>query len=724
MRKKKFLLLLAAGMTVMGLHAGSQSSATDLETVRNRVVYKLFNANVNVERVRELVSTINPDGSWPGIDYTDTSRIAFQHTRHLSNLNQMSLAYKKKGSPLAGNKALKKAFSSALDFWLKKDFICENWWHNEIGTPMSLTSVLLVMDKDLTKEQIEKTLNITHRANIDAWGARQSGDRILIAGIQAQNALFKRDAGEFEMLVGVIESEIRFVSFDQRGLQYDYSFHHRDDKVNNTLTYGLQYADVFAEWVELLGHTKYSFKEGTLRLLIDYYLDGICKMLVYGKYPDMGATNRDITRRGHGHAYSSVTPERLTGATDYRKADLQYIIDIRNDKIAPSRSFDAFFWLSEFYVHQRPSYYASVRMFSTRVCNMEEPYNGEGLTNHHRGDGVNYLSLVGDEFNPLTPVYDWQKIPGATILRKPSLPPESQIQKWGVMDFAGAATDGSYGVVGFDFISPHDPVKARKSWFFFDNEYVCLGAGVSSRSPLPLATTVEQCALKGDVTVGTPDYNGILPVGIQEREGVTGWVFHAGVGYVFPQPMHVVLSNMAQKGSWSLVTTQVGTSRDEISKDVFKLWIDHGKFVRNGSYSYIVIPASTVEKVRAAASDLPVTILSNTSDLQAVWHKNLNMLQAVFYRTGAIEFADGIRLELDSPGIIMVRTENGRVKEITVSDPERKSGKISFSLNRKISLGDDKARVVHGDGNDASLVSVVLPQGDFAGSSVVVRIKD
>jgi len=37
-------------------------------------------------------------------------------------------------------------------------------------------------------------------------------------------------------------------------------------------------------------------------------------------------------------------------------------------------------------------------------------------------------------------------------------------------------SDGSYGLAACDF--ERDGLTARKSWFFFDDEIVCLGAGI------------------------------------------------------------------------------------------------------------------------------------------------------------------------------------------------------------------------------------------------------
>ena len=94
-----------------------------------------------------------------------------------------------------------------------------------------------------------------------------------------------------------------------------------------------------------------------------------------------------------------------------------------------------------------------------------------------------------------------QKISGTTIVQKPELYPPTEIQKEGLTGFVGAVTDGLYGAVVFDFKSPHDFVEARKSWFFFDDEYVCLGTGIKSNRDLPVVTTINQVLMRTDVTV-------------------------------------------------------------------------------------------------------------------------------------------------------------------------------------------------------------------------------
>lgn len=715
MKKLNIVLLV---FTLIRIPVLGFSADSDLEILRKRVIAEMFEPKVYEEQVIQLINSIREDGTWPNIDYVDVSNTGFQHSKHLGNLVELSRAFKKEGSKLKGYPKLKKVIYLALDYWLAHDFICQNWWHNQIGTPDAMVTVLLIMDEDLTKEQIAKTLPIIGRANLTATGARPSGDRIKIAGILAKTLLFNRDEAQFNEVIRVIEGEIKFST--ERGMQYDYSFHHRVDRVNNTLSYGLGYADAFAEWAAFVAGTKYQFSEKPLHQLVDYYLDGICKMMVYGKYEDPGAQNRDITRSDSRKAFGTASLERLLKATNYRKNELEEIVRIRRGEALPSLSHCTFFWQSEHFTFQRPDFFTSVRMYSSRDYNMEWPYNGEGLMNHHRGDGTNYLSCTGREYNGLSPVCDWQKIPGTTVVQKPELPSENEIQKKGLTDFVGAATDGKYGVVAFDFKSPHDPLEAKKSWFFFDHEYVCLGAGINSESKFQVATTLNQCLLIGDVVVMNNNEKETLKNGERQLDQVK-WILHDGTGYLFPEPAKINLSNQIQTGSWFKINHQSDTPQEEVSKAVFKLWIDHGAQPVDASYQYIVVP-STNEKELENQNNRQITILANTTAIQAVTHQGLNISQIIFYQSGEINISPETKIGIDSPGLVMVKTDDSKLKSVTVADPSRKLSKIHITVSGKIEKNGSDFKSLWNEEKGTSEISIDLPQTVYAGKSVTIEL--
>lgn len=214
---KILILICLLEVGTLDMQAGKDK---DVAYLREKVTEQLLDVPISDKQIRTIVETVRPDGTWPGIDYVDVSRTAFQHVRHLNNLVQLAIAYQQKGSPWKGNKSVKQAFDKGLAYWLAHDFQCENWWNNEIGTPTSFITMLLVMDKHLTKGQIDGMLPIARRANLNASGARPSGDRIKIAGLQAKTALFCWDAAQVSDVMQVIEGEIKIVEQPATGLVY------------------------------------------------------------------------------------------------------------------------------------------------------------------------------------------------------------------------------------------------------------------------------------------------------------------------------------------------------------------------------------------------------------------------------------------------------------------------------------------------------------------------
>jgi chondroitin AC lyase len=690
----------------------------DLEILRKKVLSEMLQSSVNERTVRALMESVLTDGKWPGIDYVDVTRIGFQHTQHLNNMVTLCRAYKKEGSQLKGDPRLKKVIDISLNFWLANDFICDNWWNNQIGTPDQFVKILLILDDDLTDDQRTRSVAIAYRANLSASGARPSGDRIKIAGILAKNALFQRNDSLFDSTIKVIAGEIKFSTGP--GLQYDYSFHHRTDRVTSTLSYGMGYADAFAEWAALVSGTRYAFPERALKLLVDYYIDGICQTMVYGKYPDPGAENRSVSRVGSLRPIGSSTPERLAAASSYRKDELEKIIRIRKGEIKPDLTGSWFFWDSEYYSVQRPGYFTSVRMFSSRNHNMEMPYNSEGLMNHHYADGSNFISRTGDEYYDIYPVFDWQKIPGTTIVQKPSLPSENEIQKKGLTEFVGGVTDGSYGAAVFDFKSLHDPLTAKKAWFFFEKEYVCLGTGITSSSEFPVSTTINQCLLHGEVTVMSENKKAVVQKGDHKINNVK-WIVHDSVGYLFPEPVNLNLLNNTIKGSWYKINHQSDSPKEEISKEVFKLWIDHGNRPVIDKYQYIVIPLTNTKEFENYAKGNEIKILSNIPDIQAVMHSGLGICQIVFYKAGEIQVTSDLRIGAETPGIVMVRFKNGTLSSVSVSDPSRKLGTMHLTASYKFEKHGENFSSVWDKLKSISNISIVLPADVYAGKSVTIQ---
>jgi chondroitin AC lyase len=695
-----------------------KESANDLETLRKRIVDDLLQPRVNEDTIKKLIATIQSDGSWRGINYKDTSRTGFQHSIHLEHMLDLARAYKKTGNKFYQSAEVKKTLSLALDFWIAHDFICENWWWNEMGTPNWMINTLLVFDTDLTQEQRTEGSKIAGRASLTGVGARAGGDFVPITGMIVKQGLFKRNDSIVQTAFKVMADQIKITT--DRGIKPDLSFHHRVDNVTSIHTYGTNYVSSFAYWTVKTKGTKYQLPEAALELLIDYYLDGISKSMAFGVYTDPGARNRDLSRKGDLAPIGTEIPENLLKSSDYRKRELEDIIKIRKGEKQPDKTWARYYWWSSYFAHQRKNFYSSVRMHSSRQKSTEEPYNEEGLKMHHLADGSNFITRTGKEYFDIFPVWDWQKIPGATIVQKTSLPHWKEIAKKGLSDFVGAVTNGEFGAAAFDFKSVHDPLKAHKAWFFFDKEYVCLGNSITSDAEFPVTTTLNQCLLNKNVLVKTKTGQQTLNRGTHSLTNVN-WLIHDSVGYIFPSPTSVNINNTTVTGTWRSINHQLRASEEPVQKDVFILWIDHGTKPLSAAYEYIVAPGVSVANLEKYSKKNNIVILANSAEMQAAQNDELNITEIVFYKPGSIQLGNKIVLSTGSPCIVMIKLKGKTIEEISVSEPTQKLSSLWLSVNvAGISSGNNWKSEWNKD-QKTSVITIALPKAEQAGKTVVMK---
>ena len=689
------------------LPAATALTQSDFDGVKMAVVDEIRASISTTGQAGRYAEVLLPDGTWPDINYRDTSRTGFQHAQHLDRLLGIAEALSDSSSTEFQSPRLAAALRLGLSHWLDEDYVCENWWYNEVFTPDRLVKISLLAEPWLAATTVRSVLPIIERGNLDSPGARPGGDRIKFASTEALRQLLGDNEAGFARAMRVINDELDFAT-GERGMQRDFSFHHRADRVNNTTSYGRSHADYFARWAAHVAGTRYAFAEEKQRLLIDYYLDGVSRQYVFGAYPDPGVMNRDVTRVHPPGTIDSQTPERLLTVSDYRGEELRNLIALRAGKGTPG-SFAKFFWQTEHFVFQRPEFYVSVRMHSARNANMESPYNGEGLKNHYRGDGASMLSITGREYHNLWPVYDWRKIPGTTVAQRPGMPPAEDIKHFGSTDFVGAVTDGKHGAVGYDYLSPHDRTRARKAWFFFDDRYVCLGAGLEAAGPEPLVTTIEQNRLSGGITIGEGGKTlEMITDSATVRSG--GWVLHGGVAYLTHDGPGATIVRQNRTGYWTDINKGWDTPKEAVEEGVFGMYLNHGSNPQGGlggftlaptakrdvTYAYSVLPGAT----RAQLSEpTGIDILSNTRELQAVSQLGSGLTYLIAYRAGSVTLPSGTEVIVDSPAALMLEESATGELRITAADPSRDLARLHLTVS---GVGE---------------VRIDLPTGEWRGSS-------
>lgn len=371
-------------------------------------------------------------------------------------------------------------------------------------------------------------------------------------------------------------------------------------------------------------------------------------------------------------------------------------------------------------VHRTEDYLFALSMYSERIQNTEI-MNDENRFGWHQNNGMTYIydedkQYTENYWNTVNPL----RLPGTTVVPVnigTGKPDGSGFAQGGDFcskeSWVGGTSIGNYGVSGMSFsgetqgiagdapVSYAPDLKGKKSWFMFDDEMVCLGAGITNKNmELPVETTIENKKLRKDGSnqllvngekTEIPVKEANVKELVERTADVSGTSFEqvnwahlegnqsVGTGYYFPEENTEIQVRRGQTtGSWK----DVGTFEGESTENYMEMWVDHGKNPENASYSYVLLPETSAEETENYAQAPKVTILENSSEVQAVRHETLKIIGTNFWQEqgGSVE---GITSD-KAASVMLQETEQGTVK-ISVSDPTMKNkGNIQLTLEKEI----------------------------------------
>ncbi|MBL8025536.1 MAG: DNRLRE domain-containing protein [Fibrobacteres bacterium] len=668
--------------------------STEVDTIWSRLYeeyqYKdYFMPDFDTVGAGAMLASQKTDGSWADVDYT-VPRIGTEWApmKHLYRLHTLAAAFIRGG---AQDTALKRGTVSALDYWIVNDaaISANNWWYDDIGQQLQLGPVLVLMKKHVDSTRLFAGSRFLRAKDVETQG----GQNLLWL---AQQRIWRGAVVDsVDLIVNgltYLKNEIKYSWGD--GIQGDLGFYQHGPLLYNG-GYGRGFMEDNITWLLSAQGLSFSYDSAKVNLLVSYILDGSQWMIRRNGW-DFSCGGREISRSGWGKFHMGYV-SKLRKIISPRSAELNamadHVLGLNDSALTGVKQFVR----NDYHVKRHKDFSFSVRMCSKRTLG-SEAIDGENQKNYYLPFGANNIMRKGDEYYGIYPIWDWARIPGTTAPHNPS---PGATEMMGTTDFVGGVTDGKRGAVGFDY--KWDQIYGKKAWFSFDNEVVALGAGINGVGSYPVYTSLNQCNLSGDVWAATDTSSGTqLSTGSRTLDNLR-WVFHDSIGYIFPNPTSATIANQQQSGSWRSINGSQSTAN--VTGDVFSCWLDHGLNPSNSSYTYIVLPGKSREEIKNYSLSIPVKVLINTPDFQAVTHEGLKVTGIVFYSAGTVVVRYGLSVSVDKPCIVLL-DESGSKYKVTISNP------INTWTTIKVGL--------QFNGGGAETITFVLPVEQAPGTSMTL----
>ncbi|MGF6929563.1 chondroitin AC lyase [Chitinophaga sp. W2I13] len=694
----KISMLLILGFLCNMSHAWGQTAYT---TIMDRIRAELLSQSGSTatldNNVTSTLATLQSNGSWPDVNYA-YSATTYTADVHINRVKTFALAYTKSASSYYKSTTLFTAIVNSLTYWNTTDPQSWNWYHNHISNPQRIGEILILLDTAQQSLGSLRNALLTQMSRGNPSG--QAGANKLDEAIHFiyRSCLTANDS---LMQYSVDQAFYSLVLTANEGIQHDLSYHQHGPQL-----YFFGYGSVFVSGETNVAYylrgTPYALSGSRLSVFSNFVRNGFLKAM-RTRYIDYGTNGRSISRENQLAIGVTNHLEKLKVLDTAHATEYNENIARLNGSQSPGYllpSLHTHFWRSDYTVHHRTGYLFGVHMTSTRTAKQENG-NGENLKGYYLSDGSTHIAASGNEYYNIPAVWDWSRIPGTTVPYITTIPLRTA---WGVnfgtTAFAGGVSDSLYGVSALQFSDYN--TQARKAWFFFDNEVICLGAGISSTATQPINTTVNQCLLNGAVSANVNGSVSTIANGTYSYNNTLKWITHNGISYYFPSGGQLQLSMQSQSGTWRSINNGGSTTVQNLN--VFQLWFNHGTAPANGTYAYYVLPGQNMSTYDTTA----VRVEQNTANMQVVYHRGLNIWQMVFYQAGTFH-KDSLTVTVDRPCALMLRNAGTPDVTLSVADPAQSASPVNIQLN------------LPGIPQTRELIAT-LPSGPYAGSSATYHV--
>lgn len=586
-----------------------------------------------------------------------------------------------------------------------------NWWHWDIGTPMELVDILIIIENEVDDEFIAKMLAPLDYCipNVEKTVANRTWVAYGVMG----SALLQNKTDKYVKAIQDTLDVFQYVT-EGDGFYADGSFiqHNKLSYING---YGSSFFSTLTFELYTICGTDFDVVMREDKTFSNIYVENLFKFFFDSYVPFVYNGTTVYTTSGRGMSVGGINGQisnllRIVGyAEEQTQTDfyalMKYFGEVNSTyaNLTDSMSFvtlplyEAYkakineiearsdYYFNHVYAGMdrvmtyTPTYAAVLAMSSERIYRYEA-INNEGGTGWYLGDGA--LFLFGEDASQYNGTYvkalDKMMVPGTTVstTQREALIYSVDSNLLNHSHFVGGVSNGLYGVSAMvlkyaatDKMGAYiSDLTAQKAYFFFDNEIVCVGSSISASNETIVSLNDTRLYNTGEIYTVLENHFGISNLKVNGtaagydaagmvHENVSYFTIGDYNGYYFPN------SNKAD------VTVRLKDNN-------VQAFINHGEAPENEGYLYVILPGANDAETGAYAANSDVEVLLDSNIVTAVREKTLGITGYVFWYGS---YYDGIRA---SEACIGMKTENADGSyTYNFSDPTQMLSSFTVTLD-------------------------------------------
>jgi hypothetical protein len=557
-----------------------------------------------------------------------------------------------------GNNSGETRLGQALDF--AESSTIENWWEIEIGVPRALAEGLLAggasVSSDLRGRMESALRNFVNRQSLSEWNGANTvwrGWARFLAAMYFEDATL---AGGAVNLMTTATSQ-----GDYAHLQHDWAYFFHYDVLN--MHYGGQHFGDYARYLKFTEGTPFAvntrvnpqdpMRRTGLQVTLEWfkhflrwiYYQGYGDPFTVSKFPHLQNSYGGRIRSGAemlaGTAYPEVQPYR------------SMLQDIASGSSQPigARAFPT----ARYLVVRREGFFGSLIM-----ANLVEPHMEAspvapifGAVNIVDPSSLDKLSRENIQNHPyqllnamtLPAAYERATVePGSEHSGREYLSEiKAMLSNWG---YYGVSTLGGYIGMGAERLAgAAGSFTAQRSWFFFDDEIVCVGSDINATSSTLGGMRTFLYTFRADAgSFQSSGGGGAIPAatGADIDLGRLRWLQHHNMGYYFPEATPVRAQG--------------------VSSGFSRVYLAHGS---DGSFGAVLLPSSSVSTVQQYAATPDVQILQGDPQAHIVKDQSTNTIGVAAFSALNVSL-----LSLNFPGYVLYQNTGGKFR-LSLYNPHR-----------------------------------------------------